>query len=891
MLSVGKVHPGNAGYYQQAVVAGVEDYYAGDGEAPGVWIGRADLMGAVAGSLATAVDSKLLLEAKCAPDGTRLGRTAVGERSVTAFDLTFSAPKSVSVLYALGAPDVVAAVEAAHTAAVEQAISSVSSRIAYTRTGHAGAAVVDADGVFGIRYRHRTSRALDPQLHDHVLISNAVRAKSDGEWRTLDARGLYRNAKAAGVEYQTYLRAGLRTSLGVEFGEVDENGQADAVGIDDAVLAEFSTRSVDVEAALADWTTGFVERDGRPPSPAEVGKAHKTIVLATRPGKPDESGHPTSTLRHVWRTRANQLVDVDRVLADTAGNVPAPGMIVRPDVDVVLAAVETRHAEWAESQLIEQIAMRADGPDPKAIAAVIEDARREAMASAKVVDLCPPPDAHDLVRASDGRSVELPPSAVRYTTSAHLRREVDVLEWATSPVMLRHRALSVDSETADGLDPSQAAAVASIVGSRRPVVTVVGPAGAGKTRMLAAAVDTWREAGVSVFGVGPSASSAKHLADGAGTPADTLHKLVYENSTKWTRHRKGPDPDWFVPMGSVVIIDEAGMVDTRLLHTYAQIAQRNKWRTVLVGDHHQLDAVDAGGMFAELVNDLDVLTAELDTLHRFDQEWEAEASLRLREGDSAAVGAYDEHGRIHGHANGHAAIAAVSDAAVAGITDGRDVLVMASANRVVDEVNETVTDRLVVAGSLRSEEAIEIGGRRFYPGQPVVTRANDRRLTYGMESADWVRNGDRWIVIAGTRDELYLAHREIAGRVALPAGYVEAGNVRVDYASTIHRAQGATVDEAHLIVAEHTDAKQLYVGATRGRLANHIHTSPPSVDADAHGLRTSEQGWSAALAVTRTIGRAGYGMSALGSRRHLRGQVDADRQRNQTRRRREGLSR
>ena len=136
MLTVGKVGPANAGYYQSAVVAGVEDYYAGDGDAPGRWVGRCDLVGAVAGSLATAVDSTLLLEAKCAPDGSRLGKTVVSERSVTAFDLTFSAPKSVSVLYALGDARVVAAVEAAHTAAVVQSVASLSPRIAYTRTGH-----------------------------------------------------------------------------------------------------------------------------------------------------------------------------------------------------------------------------------------------------------------------------------------------------------------------------------------------------------------------------------------------------------------------------------------------------------------------------------------------------------------------------------------------------------------------------------------------------------------------------------------------------------------------------------------------------------------------------------------------------------------------------------
>ena len=361
MLSVGKVGPANAGYYQSAVVQGAEDYYAADGEVPGRWVGRADLVGAVAGSLATAVDAGLLLEARAAPDGMRLGKTVVTERSVTAFDLTFSAPKSVSVLYALGGARVVAAVEAAHTDAVLQAVASLSPRIAYTRTGHAGVAVVDAEGVFGIRYRHRTSRALDPQLHDHVLISNAVRTVSDGEWRTLDARGLYRQAKAAGVEYQTHLRAGLRASLGVEFGDVDANGQADIVGIDDTVLAEFSTRSVDIETELANWVAGFVEREGRKPSPIEVGKAHKTITLATRTAKPADAALPTATLRAGWRQRADGLVDVERMLSSVLRD-PSPSAVSRPSVEDVLGAVETKHSQWAEAQLLEAIAARVPVP-------------------------------------------------------------------------------------------------------------------------------------------------------------------------------------------------------------------------------------------------------------------------------------------------------------------------------------------------------------------------------------------------------------------------------------------------------------------------------------------------------------------------------------------------
>ena len=873
MLSVGKVGPANAGYYESAVVAGVEDYYAGEGDAPGVWVGRCDLVGAVAGSLATAVDSKLLLEARCAPDGSKLGRTTVTERSVTAFDLTFSAPKSVSVLYALGDERVVAAVEAAHTAAVEQAIASVSPRIAYTRTGHAGAAVVDADGVFGVRYRHRTSRALDPQLHDHVLISNAVRTISDGEWRMLDARGLYRNAKAAGVEYQSFLRAGLRASLGVEFDPVDANGQADIIGIDPAVLADFSTRSADIESALAEWTAGFLEREGRNPTPVEVGKAHKMVTLATRPAKPDAAGHTTATLRAEWRARATELVDVDRMIASTLGQVVSPAVIVRPSVEEVLDAVETRHAEWSSCQLIEEIAARTTGPDPHTIADTINDALREVMASAEVVDLCPPVGAGDVVRVSDGRPVGLPPSAVRYTTSRHLAREMELVEWATFPVTPRHQQHNSAPDALAGLDSGQVDAVATMLGTTRPVVTVVGPAGAGKTRMLAAAVNSWQQAGVRVFGVGPSATAAQQLAAGAGTAADTLHKLVYENHTKLVEHRQPPDSAWWLPHGSVVIIDEAAMVDTRLLHTYAQIARRNHWRTILVGDHHQLDPVDAGGMFAELVEHPDVLTVELDTLHRFNRQWEADASLLLRDGDTAAIAAYERHDRVHGHTDEQTAIDAVVDAAVDGIIEGRDVLVMAPTNRVVEQLNHGVTERLLAAGHLNPHDEINIGGHRFYVGQPVVTRANDRRLTYGPGSEQWVRNGDRWTVRAGSASGLHLQHQNTGDHQVIPTGYVDAGHVSVDYASTIHRAQGATVDEAHLLLTDHTDRQQLYVGATRGRAANHLHTHPAAFDTEHHGPTLPTTELSPADAVSAAMQRESPRTTALDRRRQLRRDV------------------
>ena len=284
--------------------------------------------------------------------------------------------------------------------------------------------------------------------------------------------------------------------------------------------------------------------------------------------------------------------------------------------------------------------------------------------------------------------------------------------------------MNVDDELLDGLDDGQVAAVVAMLSDPRPVITVVGPAGAGKTTMLAAAVTSWHRAGISVFGVGPSATAARQLRDGAGTVADTLHKLVYEHSVKQTAGRGPADAMWDLPARSVVIIDESGMVDTRLLHDYAQIARAKQWRTVLVGDHRQLDAVDAGGMFAELVGDPDVVSVELDTLHRFHHEWEADASLRLRDGDPEAIAVYDSHGRIHGHLDHAAAVDAVADAAYVGLVEGRDVLVMAPTNAVVDELNATLTERLLAAERLDAERRdrhrrsrVLSGSARRHPSQ------------------------------------------------------------------------------------------------------------------------------------------------------------------------------
>ncbi len=186
MMSIGKLSAGQEGYYLAGVAHGVEDYYLEAGEVPGRWLGT----GAAQLGLAGVVDDdafRSVLSGEDPSAGVRLRRT---NARLCAFDLTLSAPKSVSLLWALGGPDTAKAVVAAHEDAVDQTIGYLEREAVRSRRGHNGIESVAGGGVIGAAFRHRTSRAGDPQLHTHVLVANATLCE-DGVWRALDGRLLY----------------------------------------------------------------------------------------------------------------------------------------------------------------------------------------------------------------------------------------------------------------------------------------------------------------------------------------------------------------------------------------------------------------------------------------------------------------------------------------------------------------------------------------------------------------------------------------------------------------------------------------------------------------------------------------------------------------------------
>ena len=183
--------------------------------------------------------------------------------------------------------------------------------------------------------------------------------------------------------------------------------------------------------------------------------------------------------------------------------------------------------------------------------------------------------------------------------------------------------------------------VAGAVAGNRELVLVVGPAGTGKTSALAPAVEQLRADGRAVFGVAPSAAAAEVLAVDAGLAADTLDKLLVEH-----RLDRPPDHRYDLPPGATVVVDEAAMVSTPKLAELAELADARGWRLALVGDPLQFSAVGRSGMFGHLVDCHGAI--ELDRVHRFANDWERDASLALRRGDTEVLDLYDHHGRLHG---------------------------------------------------------------------------------------------------------------------------------------------------------------------------------------------------------------------------------------------------
>ncbi len=786
-------------------VEGPGRYYLDGDEPPGRWLGR----GADALGLSGDVDDDdflTLMDGRDPLDGELLG-TRHTDRTVRGFDVTCSAPKSVSLLYAIGDDHTRKEVLDAHDAAVAAAFGWVEDHAHCRYRVNGEIRIVDADGLIASAFRQHTSRAHDPQIHSHLVIANRVMSP-DGRWLALDARTVKHDQRTVSALYAAGLRAELTDRLGVRWKPV-ENGLAEMADAPEAVLKEFSKRTEQMKRRRDEKAERFVDTVGRQPTPRESWAIEREAAEDSRPGK---TSAVATELHEHWHDQLAALgyTPVDYLAQVTGRTRPLEpnDAIDRTAVVGALSSLRDTQSVWRPAETTREIAAALPTRVGSTAAELVERADRLAshVVDTLVVDVSRlVPD--DVPLRRDGRPVTEGALDRLLTTSAILDEEERILE-ITQGWSDEGGADAQDIPADEDLTVVQRHAAGAVAGDRR-LVLVVGPAGTGKTSAMRPAVARLHADGRPCFGVAPSAAAAEVLAVDTGIDADTLDKLLIEH-----RLDRPPQYRYDLPAGSTVVVDEAAMVPTPRLAEMIDLAERRGWRLALVGDPMQFSAVGRSGMFGHLVDTLGAV--ELDRVHRFDASWERDASLRLRRGDTDVVGLYDQHGRLHGGTTRQMAMATVHAWRDA-IEAGQSAAMMAPTREAVAALNEIAQATRFAAGDVDPRSpSVQVGEGRARVGDVVATRRNQRTLLTDRQRM--VKNRDRWTVAAVHRNGSLTVDGS-TGRVTLPAEYV-AADVELAYAETSHATQGRTVDRSFLYLDGPTGTSGIYVPLTRGRTTN-----------------------------------------------------------------------
>ena len=855
MLSLAHIGRGAEDYHLKAVGHGATLYYSEKGEVAGAWIGKgaADLglrgkvednplLAVLAGyepsAQRVATEGQEVWEA-----GRRLVRGPGNRARLPGIDATFKAPKSVSLLWALG-HDIEAGqgrgsvsdiVTRAHDEAVRAAFAMLEEQAAWGRRGHGGQEQVRMKGFVAASFRHRTSRAEDPHLHTHVLVTNMAH-KEDGSWGALDGRLLYAWAKTCGYLYESELRARLSRELGVEWTPV-RNGIAEVEGVERSVIDRFSKRRHELLGATQ-AVTDRINRErlklGLPRIESDSERARDIASHETRARK--LLGLATDELRVRWREEAAAvgydrqtiLAQLERIAPEQRGAVPeTPDALVARarSLTEVVSTFGLRDALQAAS------ASRSEGMTVRETrlltAAMLESP--EVVPLAGVAGL----RRQDVIVMRDGTASAIPTDSHRYSTREMLRIEQALVDDAVERVE-REQGVEATRGALDdairaatrrqGLGQDQAAMAIEVCLSRRSVQVVNAPPGSGKTTAARVVVEALERSGVTVVGTSLSARARDELRDSASLrDVRTLAMLRYDLEMRGQR----------LPEGSMLIIDEAGMVDTRTLAWVLARARTERVSVLLIGDHRQLPEVDAGGGFRGLWQRLDGIA--LRGNRRQEAEWERAAVEAFREGGiRTALALYEAHGRV---AYGDPAemltecVLAWRQACLR-----REHVVMESEIWAdVDRLNALAHQVRVEAGEAEAE-GID------YFGQPV-SAGDVVRLQRGDERGLGVINGTEGTVVAIDKEATSITIREVrTGReIVVPRGFLydsdEPGpTLRLAYCRTSYGVQGGTWSDAAYVFArpEHASAESLLVDLTRGRRANYMFFADKRIDPENH---------------------------------------------------------
>ncbi len=944
MLSL---HTGYDTAYLTDAVGGSQsgaDYYTGaEGEPPGYWQGAGTaalgLVGQVDGDVMRALyhddvgpDGEVLarrqrpgnypaaagslnarIEAEVAeqvaarggiitPEETReirLRLRAQFRNRVPFYDYTFSAPKSVSVLWAslLQAAAEAAAegreaeaerlaeqaeqVRGAVKRANDRMIAEAERRAAYVRTGHHSATSGqwrDASGFIAASFPQHTNREGDPQLHVHNAIANrAQRADgADEKWRALHGQPLFKEKLGLGALGDRFLAQELE-QLGWRTVRRPDGNALEVGGISEEAADVYSNRAKELRDRYEELKAEYVRDHGHAPAKRAMWAIKQRAALETRDAKehnPPAAGQELAVwARKAERRGAGKLSLLHwRAEAYAAEHGPSelPSEAERARaIRVAVAEVQRQNAIWNRSQLVFELsrALPSLSPDVDPLT-YFDELAGEALSGrnegVNVIQVAPVPDVLDVSRLGfrkDGTSIYRPPGEERFVSKEHLDHEQYLVDVARLPVPQRVTPEAARGALEDtGLDYSQHQACEGLLTSARLINCLVAAAGTGKTHVVAAFARVWAAEvpGGRVIGLTASTNAARVMADEArqaGAPMETFNIAQFLGKIKDSDETRGHVP---VYPGDVLVIDEASQVSTDDMLSIVQVARRCGAMVIEVGDTEQLGAVDAGGMFRLLAARHG--SWKLAEVRRFQNAWEREASLKLRDGDITALAEYAARGRIY-----HGPQDRVYDDAVARwITDhhaGRETLLLAASNEEAARLSRLARERLIGRRQVADRTDIVLAdGNPASTGDLVRARLNTRIEADGQTLAnrdtirieDWQDSGLGRLAVVSRKT----GPGQWSRPFFVPAAYLQS-SAELDYAGNVHVAQGRTIDTGHLVVSEGISRGQLYTGSTRGREKNTIHVVTGASDPAQPGRAERDAYADAAIRKAHELRQAG----------------------------------
>ena len=634
-------------------------------------------------------------------------------------------------------------------------------------------------------------------------------------------------------------------------------------GVTQAQMDAYSTRTVQVREKERELALAWERKHGRAPTSRELVHIANAATLQSRRGK-EPGAVNWDTLARRWDAiLGGELAGIAPSVSDARGPAvqagehhvgrapagpPAPEAQARA-LAKALTRVSAQHPAWTRHDLLKQLALvlppETRQMNPEEAQKLLFGLAEEALSgrSGEVVCLeAPdwPPLPASLRRELDGGSVYSRPGATRYATAAQLSMEERLVAHAQThgaphvPGELAAQRLGADlaqlraalagrardtreRASVRGLRLDQAAAVWHVLTSARTVEVITGPAGTGKTRVLAAIARAW--AG-PVFGTATSQNATNGLRQAGIRVAANTTRLLADLQ----RGR--------IPPGSLILADEGSMISFTHLAAITEYALRHGCKLVLAGDQEQLAAVEGGGAMTLLADRLGYV--QLAEPVRFAAAWERAASLRLRTGDATVLDGYEQHGRIRGVPPDQAMDQAAR-AYVATYLTGRNVLLMAADWARCRELSRRIRDDLTHLGLVGAGRPVRIAeGAEASAGDLIICRANDHHLEAG-EPGRALANGDILRIEAITRRGIMVrrlldpdpatGQRLFTDRAFRYAGYQSAD---LAYAVTGHSAQGATVHTGIALVTGTEDRQWLYPALTRGTDTNlaYVFTTP-----------------------------------------------------------------